>query len=99
MIVADGCFFKCSMNAEVTRMVPSRLVFTVETSTSSSMTLGIVNLHDASVVDQDVEPRILGDELLCHRGDALRVLKIQLDRDHSRIRLRGCFQMRLPSTA
>src|SRR5258708_22737428 len=58
----------------------------------------IVNLHDTGVVDQDVELRILGDELLCYRGDALRVLKVQLDRDYSGIRLPRCFQMRFPPT-
>src|SRR6516164_1694094 len=28
-MVAAGCFFRCSMSAEVTRMEPSRLVLTV----------------------------------------------------------------------
>jgi hypothetical protein len=55
-------------------------------------------LHDSGVVDHDVELRILGDELLCRRADALWVLKIKLDRGYSRIRPRPCFQMRFPAT-
>src|SRR6185295_6317343 len=57
----------------------------------------VVNLHDSGVVDQDVELGVLRDELLRHRGDALWVLKTQFDRDHSRIRLHDCFQVRFPA--
>src|ERR1700676_3142759 len=58
----------------------------------------ILNFDYTGGFYQDVELRIPGDELLCYRGDALRVLKVQLDRDHSGIRLRRYFQMRSPAT-
>src|SRR6202158_4828019 len=103
MIGAADCFFRCSMRAGVTRMVPRILGLRGELrgechQSAAQAARSIGNLHDTGVVDQDVELRILGDELLCHRGDALRVLKVQLDRDHSGIRLRRYFQMRSPAT-
>src|SRR5260370_13864080 len=37
-------------------------------------------------------------ELCWYRCDSVRVLEVQLDRDHSGIRLRRCFEIRFPAT-
>ena len=44
MTVADGRVFKCSMSEPVSRIVPTRLVSTVETSKSSSIAVAALSI-------------------------------------------------------
>ena len=55
------------------RIGPTRLVFTVSTSSLSSIRPGsLVRQHDAGVVDQHVEIGIVGDQPRRHGVDARR---------------------------
>ena len=54
---------------------------------------GVVDQHDPGIVDQDIERRIVCDQLLRDNGDIRRIRNIQFDRMHPRIRLGRCIQM------
>ena len=71
---------------------------TVDTSRLSSMiTRRLIRFHDSSVIDENIQIRVFGDQLLSHRVDTVRVCDVEFDRFDARISLRYRVQMALPS--